>query len=197
LNAKLRPDDPTDASLLAAAARGDRDAFAALYDRHASILLGLVLRITRVRAEAEDVLQDAFLQIWQRAGDFDPARGQALSWMALIARSRALDRVRSRGFRERPTQADIERAEESEAPDMIEDLMRAHDGAAIRKALAEVPAVQRETLLLAYFEGLSQAEMAERLGKPLGTVKTHVRTGLLKLRDALVSARSQQEGAAP
>ncbi len=181
-------DDAEDVALLRATARGDRAAFASLYDRHAHILFGVALRIIRVRHEAEDVLQDTFLQIWQRAGDFDEQRGRVLPWMALLARSRALDRVRSKAFRERPSAADVERAETASAEDPNLDLARAEEGATVRRALVDLTDAQRETLLLAYFEGLSQTEIASRLGKPLGTIKTHARAGLLRLRDSLAGA---------
>lgn len=177
--------DPSDASLLAAVARGEESALGALYDRHASILLGLVLRIVRGRPEAEDVLQEVFVQIWQRAGDYDPARGRPFLWLSMLARSRALDRVRSLGFRDRVA-ADVAREPAPPASDMVAEVARGEEGAIVRRLLDEIPEAQREALKLAYFEGLTQAEIAERTGKPLGTVKTHTRLGLMKLRDRLV-----------
>lgn len=177
-------DHASDADLLRKVANGDSAAFAAVYDKHGGILFGVLLRILRSRTDAEDVLQETFLQIWQRASNFDASRGRALSWLVLLARSRALDRLRSRGTRDRVTQEmTVEpggsASEPSAAPAPNED---AH---IVRRALSEIPESQREALELAYFEGLSQAEIAARLGKPLGTVKTHTRLGLMRLRDIL------------
>lgn len=176
--------DSGDAELLAAVARRDDGALAGLYDHYASILLALVLRIVRSRTEAEDVLQDVFVQIWQRAGDYDPARGRPFSWLSMVARSRALDRVRSLGFRDRVA-AEIGREPTADAADAVDAVAEAEEGAIVRRVLTEIPEAQREALLLAYFEGLTQAEIAERTGKPLGTVKTHTRLALGKLRDRL------------
>jgi RNA polymerase sigma-70 factor (ECF subfamily) len=177
-------DRALDADLLRRVADGDSAAFAAIYDRHSKILFGVLLRILRSRTDAEDILQETFIQIWQRASSFDPARGQALSWLVLLARSRALDRLRSRGTRARVTQEMAvepggSASEPTPAPAPNED---AH---IVRRALSEISEPQREALQLAYFEGLSQAEIAERLGKPLGTVKTHTRLGLIHLRALL------------
>jgi RNA polymerase sigma-70 factor, ECF subfamily len=184
--------DPSDADLLAAIARGDDSSLRALYDRYASILLGVVLRIVRSRSEAEDVLQEVFLQTWQRAADYDPARGRPFLWLSMIARSRALDRLRSLGLRERVAN-DAGKEPVADAADAADDVARAEEGEIVRQVLAEIPEAQREALLLAYFEGLTQTEIAARTGKPLGTVKTHTRLGLLKLRDRL-SALRRAEG---
>ena len=172
---------PSDAELVRRVARGDRDAFAAIYDRHGAILLGVLLRILRNRAEAEDVLQDTFLQVWQRAASFDEARGRVLPWLSLLARSRALDRLRSRGARER-TASELA-AEELTAPPST--AIGNPDAPIVRRALEQIPEAERSALRLAYFEGLTQSEIAERQQKPLGTVKTHMRLGLIKLRELL------------
>lgn len=180
--------DPSDADLLAAIARGEESSLRALYDRYASILLGVVLRILRSRTEAEDVLQEVFLQTWQRAADYDPARGRPFLWLSMIARSRALDRLRSLGLRERVAN-DAGKEPVADVADAADDVARAEEGEIVRKVLEEIPESQREALLLAYFEGLTQTEIAARTGKPLGTVKTHTRLGLLKLRDRLAALR--------
>lgn len=177
-------DQTLDTELLRRVAEGDAAAFAAVYDRHGQILFGVLLRILRSRTDAEDVLQETFLQIWQRASSFDANRGRALSWLVLLARSRALDRLRSRGTRDRVThEMTVEPggspSEPSAAP------LPNVDAHIVRRALSEISEAQREALQLAYFEGLSQTEIAERLGKPLGTVKTHTRLGLIRLRDLL------------
>ncbi|HEV2705179.1 MAG TPA: sigma-70 family RNA polymerase sigma factor [Pyrinomonadaceae bacterium] len=176
--------DAAEAELLTAVARGDERAFAAIYDRYSSILFGLLLRIVRDRPEAEDVLQEVFLQIWQQAANFDPARGRAFTWLVTLARSRAIDRLRSREARERTANAAAQEAVE-EVGDALADAVRAEQSEVVRGALAAIPEEQRRALVLAYFEGLSQTEIAERTGQPLGTVKTRMRAGLHKLRDLL------------
>lgn len=167
-----------------AVSRGDESALAALYDRYRLILFGLILRILHDRQEAEDVLQEAFLQVWRRANDFDPARGRAFTWLVTIARSRALDRLRASGSRARiATEAEQEPRES--VGDAAADAVKSEEGEIVRQALAELPEEQRRALFMAYFEGLTQSEIADRLGDPLGTVKTRMRSGLMKLRELL------------
>lgn len=183
-----RPDqDEFDAELLRAVARGDEAAFARVYDRYAPILLGLMLRILRSRPEAEDVLQEVFLQVWQQARSFDPARGRVFTWLATLARSRAIDRLRAVDSRERAAQRS---AEDGQPPAEMqgwadEEAIRAERAEAVRIALAELPEEQRQVLVLAYLDGMSQSEIAAARNQPLGTVKTRTRTGLKKLSDAL------------
>ena len=173
-----------DNDLLRAVARGDESALAAIYDRYRLILFGLILRILNDRQDAEDVLQEVFLQVWRRAGDFDEARGRAFTWLVTIARSRALDRLRAAGSRARRAE---EAAQEpaDEVGDAALDALNAEKRAMVRNALAELTDEQKKVLLLAYFEGLTQTEIAERLGDPLGTVKTRMRSGLIRLRELL------------
>ncbi|HEX8338159.1 MAG TPA: sigma-70 family RNA polymerase sigma factor [Pyrinomonadaceae bacterium] len=186
-----RPDqDEFDAELLRAVAGGDEAAFARVYDRYAPILLGLMLRILRSRPEAEDVLQEVFLQVWQQARSFDPARGRAFTWLATLARSRAIDRLRAVDSRDR---AALRSAEDGQQPAAAaaalgwadEEAIRAERAEAVRAALAELPEEQRQVLVLAYLDGMSQSEIAAAKNQPLGTVKTRTRTGLKKLSDAL------------
>jgi RNA polymerase sigma-70 factor, ECF subfamily len=180
-----RPEAPTaDDALMSAIARGDSNALGELYDRYGAILFGLLVRILHDRSEAEDVLQEVFVQTWRRAGDFDPSRGRVLAWLAMLARSRALDRRRALASRNR-TAAEAGDESDERSPDAVLQAMVAEDARRVRRALESIPEAQREVLRLAYFEGLSQSEIAARLTRPLGTVKTHTRLGLLRLRELL------------
>lgn len=179
-----------DAGLVARMAQGEDAAVSALYDRWAGALLAVALRITRDRADAEEVLAEVFAQAWREAPRFETTRGSVAAWLTTITRSRALDLLRARGRRKRLEEtAAIEPAlppsygQGPAAPDRpVEDRERQ---AAVRGALAELPEPQRVALEMAYFEGLSQSEIAERLGQPLGTVKTRTRLAMEKLRDTL------------
>ena len=174
----------SDVELLHAVARGDEAALARLYDGYRVILFGLLVRILNSRQEAEDVLQEVFLQVWKRASDFEEARGRPFTWLVTLARSRAIDRLRSLGSRERVVQ-NAAREIIEETSDAIEDAIRAEEGRVVRHALQEIPEEQRRALELAYFEGLTQSEVARRLETPLGTVKTRMRSGMTKLRELL------------
>lgn len=181
------PDD----LLVRAMAAGESDAMGQLYDRWSSSIFGLALRITREKADAEEVVVDAFAQAWRDAKRFEPGRGSVGAWLATIARSRALDLVRATGRRNRLTDttaassvdASIAMGSPTPSPSAhVEDDERARK---VRAALDDLPAPQRTVIELAYFGGLSQSEIAERLSEPLGTVKTRVRLGLHKLREQL------------
>ena len=174
----------SDVELLNSIARGDEQALASLYDRYNLILFSLILRILHSREEAEDVLQEVFLQVWSRAADFDQTRGRPFTWLVTLARSRAIDRLRSLGSRDRAA-LEATRETTDEVQDATDDVIRSEEGEIVRRALAELPEEQRRALLLAYFEGLTQSEIAARLGSPLGTVKTRMRSGMIKLREML------------
>jgi RNA polymerase sigma-70 factor, ECF subfamily len=182
---QAEPSQISDNELLGAICRGDEGALAALYDRYRLILFGLTLRILHDRQESEDILQETFLQVWRRAGDFDATRGRAFTWLVTIARSRALDRLRVLGSRARLADEVVAHAAVDDIGDAAEDAAKSEQGTIVRRALAALPEEQRRTLLLAYFEGLTQSEIAERLGDPLGTVKTRMRSGLIKLKELL------------
>jgi RNA polymerase sigma-70 factor (ECF subfamily) len=162
-----------------------------LYDRYAAALLGLALRITREQADAEEVVVDTFAQAWRDASSFQPGRGSVAAWLATIARSRALDLLRSRARRGRlgdaaADQADLEPAGMGGGfASPVAGVLSDERTRLVQQALARLPDAQRTTLELAYFQGLSQAEIAERLQEPLGTVKTRMRLGLRKLRELL------------
>ncbi|MEP6921410.1 MAG: sigma-70 family RNA polymerase sigma factor [bacterium] len=174
----------SDVELLHSVARGDEAALARLYDRYRLILFGLLVRILNSREEAEDVLQEVFLQVWRRAGDFDEQRGRPFTWLVTLARSRAIDRLRALASRQRL--ADSAAKETSpEATDAVADTLHQEQKEIVARALADLPEEQRHTLKLAYFEGLTQSEIAAKLDTPLGTVKTRMRTGMMKLRELL------------
>lgn len=183
-----RPEqDEMDAALLAAVARGDERAFADLYDRYSSILFGLLVRILQSRAEAEDVLQEVCLQIWQQARAFDPARGRPFTWLVTLTRSRGIDRLRAVDSRERAARRSAEEgpAPESSVETADDAVARTEQEKIVRRALGELPAEQRQALTLAYLGGMSQTEIAASEGLPLGTVKTRTRAGLKKLSELL------------
>jgi RNA polymerase sigma-70 factor (ECF subfamily) len=179
--------DGQDIALLEGVARGDERAFAEVYDRYSPILFGLLLRILHSRAEAEDVLQEVFLQIWQQARAFDASRGRPFTWLVTLARSRAIDRLRAVDSRNRAAQRSAEEGAVVEEPVETADdaAVRSEQGELVRRALAELPAEQRQALLLAYLGGMSQTEIAAAEGLPLGTVKTRTRAGLKKLSELL------------
>jgi RNA polymerase sigma-70 factor (ECF subfamily) len=175
-----------------AIAAGDETALAQVYDRYRVILFGLLMRILNNREEAEDVLQEVFLQVWRRAADFDESRGRPFTWLVTLARSRGIDRLRSLAARERVAIAGAR--EESElVSDAATDAFRSEQRGLVSTALSQLPEEQKKPLMLAYFDGLTQSEIATRLGAPLGTVKTRMRTGMLKLRELLAS-QSQSFG---
>lgn len=164
----------------------DPAALAELYDRYSDLLYSLAARIVGAGADAEEVLQDTWMQAWRNAGTYDPARGAVGAWLVTIARSRALDRVRSLGARRRAeTAAGVETAHEPTppAPDPATGYARRMLRKDVAAALTALAPQQREVVELAYFEGLSQSEIAARLEAPLGTVKSWTRQALLKLRE--------------
>jgi RNA polymerase sigma-70 factor (ECF subfamily) len=177
-------EEKQDAELLQAIAARDEHALALLYDRYRLILFGLTMRILNSRPEAEDVLQEVLLQVWRRASDFDPLRGKPFTWLVTIARSRAIDRLRQLGARDRLAESVTWEGPE-EPSDASADALHSEQREIVKRALAELPEEQRRVLLLAYFEGLTQAEIAAKLATPLGTVKTRMRAAMTKLRELL------------
>jgi len=173
-----------DVELLKAIAARDEAALAQLYDQYRVILFGLLMRILNNREEAEDVLQETFLQVWRRAGDFDEQRGRPFTWLVTLARSRGIDRLRTLAARERVAIAGA-RDEAEVISDAASDAFRSEQRGVVASALEQLPDEQKQTLLLAYFDGLTQSEIAARLNAPLGTVKTRMRTGMMKLRELL------------
>jgi len=179
-----------DLALIAAIARGDEMAASRLYDRHSAVMYGLALRMVGDATDAEDVVLDAFSQAWREAPRYDNSRGAVVGWLTMITRTRALDLIRARGRRAKLTQTVALQHDEPAAmgegfpsPDQsLEDVDRA---GAVASALQVLPEAQRRAIELAFFEGLTHPEVAERLREPLGTVKTRIRLGMQKLRDML------------
>src|SRR5438552_2781259 len=176
-------------SLVPAVARGDLAAFEALYDRHASTLYALLLRILGNAEDAQEVLQEAFVKVWTSARMFDAVRGSEVAWLISIARSRGIDRLRSRKIRsDRENDAGREISIHSSFVEKTTGADRAivsQQQTAVRGALGDLPEAQRIALELAYFEGMSQSEIAQRLSEPLGTIKTRMQLGMKKLRERL------------
>ncbi len=170
------------AALLRACASGDRAAFRRLYDREAARLYGIALRLTRSPALAADAVQEALLQVWRNAARFDPARGAPEAWLVTLVRYRALDLVR-RTAREVPGLEPPEA--EDETPDALAGLIRSAEGAALQRCLEALDPERRRLIVMAFVDGLTHADLANRLGTPLGTVKSWIRRALLSLRRCL------------
>lgn len=178
-------DDLEDVLLVGRIAARDAAAFAAFYDRQASRALGLLLRMLGDRPEAEDVLQEVFLQVWQQADRFRPQRSSPRGWVLLLARSRALDRLRSRqARRRREERTAADRGDDRSEAAGTERLEAEERAERLGSALEGLPGEQRRAIELAFFEGLTQSEIAARVGAPLPTVKSRVLLGMNKLRHA-------------
>jgi RNA polymerase sigma-70 factor (ECF subfamily) len=184
----VEPDSGQDLSiesLLRDVANGDRTAFAEVYDRISSRVMGLVTRLLRDRAQSEEVTQEVFLEIWQQAGKFDANKGSGMAWVLTMAHRRAIDRIRA-----------SQKSHERDLKIGIRDMERDFDGVSesveirienerVKRSMSRLTPLQREAVILAYYGGYSHSEMAEILGIPLGTVKTRLRDGMIRLRDEL------------
>jgi RNA polymerase sigma-70 factor (ECF subfamily) len=179
----------SDARLLDRIVARDQSAVGELYDRHGRLLFGLLVRMLRDHGDAEEVLQDVFVQAWTRASTFDASLGSAAGWLIGIARHRAIDRMRSNASRRRGADAGTP-APSIATPESAAGNAERRD--VVRHALALLPAEQRELIQRAYFMGATQSELAEQLKLPLGTVKTRIRSGLAALRNTLDRAFTQQ-----
>lgn len=180
---------PSLENLLEKTAGGDRAAFQSLYERSSGKLFGVILRILKNKEKSEDVLQDVFLKIWQKAGSYDSAYGKPITWMATIARNRAIDIVRAT----RPTQTLDEPGDEEDIFGKAESGaagVEAEDLETLRFCLGEMKEDARKYVLLAYYEGYSREELAEKFSQPIGTIKTRLRRGLQGLRACLEGGAS-------
>jgi len=182
--------------LLARAGLGDRAAFAALYDKTSSHLFAVVLRINRDRAQAEDILQEVYVNVWRAASGFDAAQAQPLTWLTSIARNRAIDSLRRAQTQPQlqtavandDEETDVYDAVADETPGPLELLSRAADARALSHCMQGLTAQQRQSVALAFYDGLSHAEVAEKMRQPLGTVKSWVRRALMSLKSCLERA---------
>jgi RNA polymerase sigma-70 factor (ECF subfamily) len=167
---------PSAEMLLREIAQGDRQALGDFYDLFAGLVNGLALRILRDVSDAEDVVQEVFVQVWRQAERFDPSRGAPEAWLCTMARTRALDRLRRRTSR---------REDRGDPPVVAVAAPKTEESISVRRALDDLSPDQRRALELAYYEGLTQSEIAKQLGEPLGTIKTRIRTAMIRLRESL------------
>jgi RNA polymerase sigma-70 factor (ECF subfamily) len=190
-------------ALLARSGLGDRQAFAALYERTSAHLFAVVLRINRDRAQAEDVLQEVYVNVWRAAQSFDAAQSQPLTWLTSVARNRAIDSLRRKQTEPQTQPAPFHDDEDKDvyddvpddAPTPLEMLSRASDARALAQCMDGLSAPQRQSVALAFYDGLSHAEVAEQMRQPLGTVKSWVRRALLSLKSCLEAAAQRDTAA--
>jgi RNA polymerase sigma-70 factor (ECF subfamily) len=189
----MHESDHTDVGLMQRVAARDTAALAELYDRHSRLLFGLILCIVRHRAEAEDILQEAFVRVWTRAKTYDAQMGGPLPWIVRVARNCAIDRLRARRVRSTVDAGAIDgilietvAATDIQTPEA--SVLRAERGRSLTDALGGLPAEQRQLIEAAFFEGYTHSELAQRFGLPLGTVKTRIRAGMIAMRQRLEHA---------
>ncbi len=176
-----------DATLLQRLLHSDVSAFEEIYERHSRIVYSLVLRILRQGATAEEVVQDVFLQLWRNSSQYDAHRGPFVPWLLTLARNRALDQLRLKGERQRRREEQTDELPQisTAAPQYERALDEKRRAVHVRSLVASLPAAQKKAIELAYFEGLSHSEIAAALNEPLGTVKSWIRNGLLRLKESL------------
>ncbi len=183
------PQDPVWVELLERLAQSDKSALAELYDLSSAAVFGLVLRVVGDRSDAEEVTLDVYMQVWKQAERYDSSRGRVLSWLLTIARSRAIDRLRSRAAKDRSREQPLDAAGVAEVADAAlnpeQSSFEATRKTTVLTALDSLQTDQRQAIELAYFAGMSHSEIADRTGQPLGTVKTRIRLGMLRLRKTL------------
>jgi RNA polymerase sigma-70 factor (ECF subfamily) len=179
-------DVSSDAALVRQLLRRDVRAFEQLYDRHSRIVYGLVLRILQQGSTAEEVVQDVFLQLWRNASRYQPSRGPFVPWLLTLARNRALDTLRLKSERQRRREDQTEELPQiAQVPQYEQALDEKRRAEVVRSLMSSLSAPQKKAIELAYFEGLSHSEIAEALHEPLGTVKSWIRNGLIRLKEGL------------
>ncbi len=186
LSRKHNEEGLLDATLLQQILQRDMRAFEQLYDRHCRLVYGLVFRIVQQAGTAEEIVQDVFLQLWRNASQYDAARGPFLPWLLTMSRNRALDTLRLKSERQRRREEQTEELPAiSAVPQFEKQLDEKRRASRIRELMTSLQPQQKRAIELAYFEGLSHTEIAETLKEPLGTVKSWIRNGLLRLREGL------------
>lgn len=188
----MEPDPTIDLAaeieLLQQIGKGDRRSFEQLYDRFSGVLFSTAYRVLNNQEAAEDVLQDVFVQIWEKAPLYDPLRGKPLTWAVTLTRNKSIDRLRSTQRRNRlrdeveQESLSFEQFDDKSSVDAVDAMEK---GAMVRAAIAKLSPDQRQAIELAFFSGLTQTEIAERLGEPLGTIKARIRRGMMKLKDVI------------
>ncbi|HEX6129359.1 MAG TPA: sigma-70 family RNA polymerase sigma factor [Candidatus Limnocylindria bacterium] len=191
LRGTMPPADSSDERLMERIASGDEGALALLHDRYRAFAFAIALRVVGDAGRAEDVVQDAFLSVWRRAGSYAIGRGSVRTWLGSVVRNRAIDVIRAMRERAVEDQDQVLLSLHDTAPAVDEQVAAAIEGAETRRALGELPDEQRQAIALAYFAGLSHSEIAERTGLPLGTVKSRVRLGIQRMRQSLTVATMQ------
>ena len=180
---------PLGPEVIARVGKGDSQAFAELYEQSSSLLFTLALRILNNRDEAAELLQDVYVEVWRKAGNFDQNRGSPMAWLITLTRSRAIDRVRASASRGRTRTDSLEdnpvEQIQSDLPDPLENRSMEELRTLVGDALTDLPAAQQEALQLSFYDGLTHAEIAAKLEKPIGTIKTRIKLGMNKLRYTL------------
>jgi RNA polymerase sigma-70 factor (ECF subfamily) len=181
------PDLDNDVDLLRNIGVGDRSAFSRFYDQYSKLLFSIAFKILNDSKEAEDVLQEVFLQIWDKAAQYDPRLGKPVSWAVTLTRNKSIDHIRSSQRRSKlMEQASTEMAVREDCAETANETVRGRESAElIARAVAELPEDQRNAIEMAFFSGLTQNEISETLKTPLGTIKARIRRGMLRLRDRL------------
>lgn len=175
----------------------DADALKKLYNLYHRLLFGMILSIVKKREEAEDVLQEVFVTIWEKAHTFNEKRGNVYSWLVTVTRNKAIDRIRSKGYKtQKKASVSIDEPDftlEGDKFDPLETTIYSNRAELVKNALDEIPENQREVLKIAYYRGMTQSEISEHLEIPLGTVKTRTRQGMIKLKNILESFIQQND----
>ena len=180
---------PLGPDVIARVGKGDSQAFAELYEQSSPLLFPLALRILNNRDEATELLQDVYIEVWRKAGNFDQNRGSPMAWLITLTRSRAIDRVRASTSRGRTLTDSLEQGRADDLPSDLPNPLETHATEELRtlvgEAFRDLPAAQQEALQMSFYEGLTHAEIAAKLDKPIGTIKTRIKLGMNKLRYTL------------